>query len=86
MSEKLYCYNYLIPTSYQGLATPLIFINPLLKGFDLCSCIKTTFYYQEVKQTFLPVVWNFSGSSVVRTWCFYCQGLGSILSGGAKIP
>ena len=29
---------------------------------------------------------EFSGGSVVRTWCFHCRGPGSIPGQGTKIP
>ena len=29
--------------------------------------------------------WKFPGGPVVRTWCFHCQGLGSISAQGIKI-
>ena len=29
---------------------------------------------------------EFPGGPVVRTWCFHCQGLGSIPGWGTKIP
>lgn len=30
--------------------------------------------------------WEFLGGSVVRTWCFQCQGLGLIHGWGSKSP
>ena len=29
--------------------------------------------------------WEFSGSSVVRTWCFHCRGLDSVPGWGTKV-
>ena len=31
-------------------------------------------------------LWEFLGGSVVRTWCFQCQGLGLIHGWGSKSP